>query len=37
VELAFAPATAAVVVAGLGVEWRLFAPHRAPRRGEAIV
>ena len=36
-ELVFAPATAAVVVAGLGVELRLFAPSRAPCRGEAIV
>jgi tellurite resistance protein TerC len=37
VELAFAPAAAAAVIAGLGVELRLFAPSRAPRRGEAIV
>jgi tellurite resistance protein TerC len=37
VELVFAPAAAAAVVAGLGVELRLFAPRRAPRRGEAIV
>jgi TerC family integral membrane protein len=37
VELAFAPVAAAAVVAGLGVELRLFAPNRAPRRGEAIV
>jgi tellurite resistance protein TerC len=37
VELAFAPAAAAAVVLGLGVELRLFAPSRAPRRGEAIV
>jgi TerC family integral membrane protein len=36
-ELAFAPAAAAAVVAGLGVELRLFAPSRAPRRGEAII
>ena len=35
-ELAFAPAAAAAVVAGLGLELRLFAPNRAPRRGEAI-
>lgn len=35
-ELAFA-AAAAAAVAGLGVELRLFAPRRAPRRGEAIV
>jgi tellurite resistance protein TerC len=37
VELAFAPAAAAAVVAGLGVESRLFAPSRAPRRTEAIL
>jgi tellurite resistance protein TerC len=37
VELAFAPAAAAAVIVGLGVELRLFAPSRAPRRGEAIV
>jgi tellurite resistance protein TerC len=37
VELAFAPAAAAAVVAGLGVELRLFAPRRLPRRNEAIV
>jgi TerC family integral membrane protein len=37
VELAFAPVAAAAVVAGLGVELRLFAPNRAPRRGEAAV
>ena len=36
-ELAFALAAAAVVVAGLGVELRLFAPSRSPRRGQAIV
>ena len=36
-ELALAPAAAAAVVAGLGVELRLFAPSRASRRGEAIV
>jgi tellurite resistance protein TerC len=36
-ELAFAAAAAAVVVAGLGFEQRLFAPGRAPRRGEALV
>ena len=35
-ELALAPAAAVAVVAGLGVEFRLFAPSRAPRRGEAI-
>jgi hypothetical protein len=35
-ELALAPAAALAVVAGLGVELRLFAPSRAPRRGEAI-
>jgi tellurite resistance protein TerC len=37
VELAFAPAAVAAVVAGLGVELRLFAPRRVPRRNEAIV
>jgi tellurite resistance protein TerC len=37
VELAFAPVAAVAVAAGLGVELRLFAPSRAPRRGEAIV
>jgi len=37
VELAFAFAAAAVVVAGLGVELRLFAPSRSPRRGQAII
>jgi tellurite resistance protein TerC len=37
VELALAPAAAAAVVAGLGVELRLFAPGGAPRRGEAIL
>jgi integral membrane protein TerC family protein len=37
VEFAFAPAAAVAVVAGLGVELRLFAPSRAPRRREAIV
>jgi TerC family integral membrane protein len=36
VDAAFAPAAAVAVAAGLGVEWRLFAPRRAPRRGEAI-
>jgi TerC family integral membrane protein len=36
VELAIAPAAALAVAAGLGVELRLFAPGRAPRRGEAI-
>jgi tellurite resistance protein TerC len=36
VDLIFVSAAAAVVVAGLGVELRLFAPGRAPRRGEAI-
>jgi predicted tellurium resistance membrane protein TerC len=36
VELALVPAAAAAVVAGLGVELRLFAPSREPRRGEAI-
>jgi hypothetical protein len=37
VELALAPAAAVAVVPGLGVELRLFAPSRAPRRGEAIL
>jgi tellurite resistance protein TerC len=37
VELAFVPAAAAVVLAGLGLEARLFARNRAARRGEAIV
>jgi tellurite resistance protein TerC len=36
VEVAFAYAAAATVVAGLGVELRLFAPRREPRRVEAI-
>ena len=36
-ELASAPAAVAVVVVGLGIELRLFAPSRAPRRWEAIV
>jgi tellurite resistance protein TerC len=36
-ELAFAGAAAVGVAAGLGVEMRLFAPGRAPRRREAIV
>jgi len=36
VELAFAYAAAATVAAGLGIELRLFAPRREPRRGEAI-
>jgi len=37
VELAFVSAAAAAVVTGLGIELRLFAPSRAPRRGEAII
>src|ERR671918_625196 len=36
-EPAFAPAAAVAVLAALGVELRLFAPRRAPRRGEAIL
>ena len=36
-ELAPAPAAAAAVVASLGIEMRLFAPGRAPSRGEAIL
>ena len=35
-EFAFAPAAAAAVVVGLGLESRLFAPSRSPRRSEAI-
>jgi TerC family integral membrane protein len=37
VELAIALAVPATIVAGLGVEERLFAPSRAPRRGEAAL
>jgi tellurite resistance protein TerC len=37
VDLSFAAAAAAVVVAAVGFEQRLFAAGRAPRRGEAIV
>jgi tellurite resistance protein TerC len=37
VEAALAPLTAGVVVAGLGLELRLFAPGRAPRQVEAIL
>ena len=36
-EVALAPAAAAAVLAGLGVELRLFSPSREPRRGEAIL
>ena len=36
-DVAFAPVAAAAVLVGLGVELRLFAPRRAPRRGEAVV
>ena len=36
-EVAFASGAAVTVVAGLGLESRLFAPRRDPRRGEAIV
>jgi tellurite resistance protein TerC len=36
VEFAFALVVPATVAAGLGVEQRLFAPGREPRRGEAI-
>ena len=36
-ELAFAPTAAVAVVAGLAVEWRLFAPGRAPGKREAVV
>ena len=35
-DFALAPASAVAVAAGLGLELRLFAPNRAPRRGEAI-
>ena len=35
-EVALAPAAAALVLAGLGVELRLFSPGREPRRLEAI-
>ena len=35
-DLAFAPVTAIAVVAGLGLELRMFAPRRLPRKGEAI-
>ena len=35
-ELAFAPAAAVAVLVALGIELRLFAPSRAPRRREAI-
>jgi TerC family integral membrane protein len=37
VEVAFAPAAAAAIIAGLGLELRLFAPGGTPRRGEAVV
>jgi tellurite resistance protein TerC len=37
VEAGFAPAAAAAVAVGLGVELRLFAPRRSPRRGEALI
>jgi tellurite resistance protein TerC len=37
VDAALAPLTAGVVVAGLGLELRLFAPGRAPRDREAIL
>ena len=36
-ELAVTPAAAIAVVAGLGIELRLFAPGRAARRREAII
>ena len=36
-ELAFAPAAAVALVAGLAVELRLFAPGRAPGKREAIL
>jgi TerC family integral membrane protein len=37
VEVAFAPAAAVAIIVGLGVELRLFAPSRVPRRGEAAL
>jgi tellurite resistance protein TerC len=37
VEIVFVPAAAAAVLAGLGLELRLFSPGREPRRGEAIL
>jgi len=37
VELALAPAAAVAVMAGLGLELRLFAPSRTPGRREALV
>jgi hypothetical protein len=37
VDAALAPPTAGVVVAGLGLELRLFAPGRAPRQRETIL
>ena len=36
-EIVFVPAAAAAVLAGLGVELRMFSPGRVPRRGEAIL
>ena len=36
-EAALAPAAAIAVLAGLGIELRLFSPSRAARRGEAIL
>ena len=35
-EAALAPAAAVAVLAGLGIELRLFSPSREARRGEAI-
>jgi tellurite resistance protein TerC len=37
VDVIFAPAAAAAVGLGLGLEQRLFAPRRTPRRREAVV
>jgi tellurite resistance protein TerC len=37
VDIALAPAAAAAVLAGLGIELRLFSPGREPRRREAIL
>ena len=36
-EVVLVPAAAAAVLAGLGVELRLFSPSRKARRGEAIL
>ena len=36
-EAALVPAAAVAVLAGLGIELRLFSPSREPRRGEAVL